>query len=615
MRCRFSGLLTLLFLLTVCAWCRADQDAAVVNLGKEATALAEVADGKVSGTAFCIQASGLFVTNCHVVEEATDGKLSLVLRPGEKNQKVVAARVLRKDKDMDLALLVADAASVRPLELDDSDQLVETLPVMAFGYPFGRELALGDNEYPSVTVSMGHVTALRKHEGELEEIQLDAVLNHGNSGGPVLNAKGQVIGIVVAGIENSGINFAIPVNYLRSLLARVDVVLTPVSVSWERRSAETDFTIQVVSMNKVSPNWEATLSLSAGNGDHRVYTAKSQDGRTFHLRAPLVPEHMDNTLQIYLREPGNAMVCRVKDRSLALEGKPLRLSQIRHIQGGASATVTLTNGSKLTGHITGLETVETHIAGVAVTLDLGRATDVEIKDASPASDSMHYRIILREGNQVITDQPGTIAIEGASTASGASVPVIAGPEPSQPAPKQAPPEHLPVIAGPQPAQKPEPAVKPLPPIKIPNGTFDPHAYTIRIVNLETNDMVYDLVSRKIYATVAGHVPERGNSLTIIDPFTATIRESLFIGSEPDRMAISSDGQYIYIVLDGANAIKRFHIPTRTVDLQFALGAFGIDDMKVPPGHPHILVIAKTRPGLSPRHGGNALIVDGKERPG
>lgn len=70
------------------------------------------------------------------------------------------------------------------------------MPVVAFGYPFGIRLAFKEGEYPNPTVSLGRITALRKSQGTLQAIQINAALHPGNSGGPVLNDKGEVIAIV-----------------------------------------------------------------------------------------------------------------------------------------------------------------------------------------------------------------------------------------------------------------------------------------------------------------------------------------------------------------------------------------------------------------------------------
>jgi len=140
-------------------------------------------------------------------------------------------------------------------------------------------------------------------------------------------------------------------------------------------------------------------------------------------------------------------------------------------------------------------------------------------------------------------------------------------------------------------------------------------FRVRQVQIETNDMVYDRVSKRIYASIPGHVEDIGNTITVINPVTAKIEQSIPIGSEPTRMAISDDGRYLYVLLEGANAIRRLSIPNRKPELQFPKGNVGIEDMKVPPGHPNWLVVAKFNHGLSPRHAGDSLYIDGVERPG
>ena len=176
--------------------------------------------GTGTGSAFCIDPAGVFVTNAHVVA-GVQGVIHLVLNPGEKEQKVLTATVLRTDTDLDLALLqTAGVQHLMALTLGSVNGLVETMPVLAFGYPFGSDLAIGKSEYPNVTVSTGHITALRKEAGILEAIQLDASLNPGNSGGPVLNENGAVIGVAAAGIPGANFNIAIPVSDVAKFLTK-----------------------------------------------------------------------------------------------------------------------------------------------------------------------------------------------------------------------------------------------------------------------------------------------------------------------------------------------------------------------------------------------------------
>lgn len=132
---------------------------------------------------------------------------------------------------------------------------------------------------------------------------------------------------------------------------------------------------------------------------------------------------------------------------------------------------------------------------------------------------------------------------------------------------------------------------------IPMPVAQAQSSTIRTVNLVTNSIIYDPVSQKIYASVPSSVGSNGNSITSVDPVTGTIGPFVFIGSEPNRLAISDNGQYLYVALDGAAALRRFNIPAMTAELQFNLGAdsfFGPyypEDIEVRPGCPQTVAIS------------------------
>src|SRR5262249_11337538 len=140
------------------------------------------------GSAFCVHPSGLFVTNEHVLRGAEGGTVQLVLNSGEKSQRVLSAKVARSTKEPDLALLRVESQDPLPaLPLGTSEGLVELMEVVAFGFPFEDILALSKGEFPAISVNSGSVTSLRRKAGELHLVQVDVVLNPGNSGGPVLD--------------------------------------------------------------------------------------------------------------------------------------------------------------------------------------------------------------------------------------------------------------------------------------------------------------------------------------------------------------------------------------------------------------------------------------------
>src|SRR6202453_4656460 len=213
-----------------------------IAAAKGATAFLVNSEG--SGTAFCISESGLFITCNHVVDGASG--LFIVINPSQKDEKKYPARVLRTFPKSDLAILKVDLDRKVPvLKLGDDSGLFETQQLFAFGYPFGEILANDEKSYPAISVSSGHVTALRRDGDSLEAIQLDASLNPGNSGGPVLDDKCGVVGIVAAGLPGSGINFAISVSVLKKAMNAPLVSVVAPDVTFEKRFEPADFAITV----------------------------------------------------------------------------------------------------------------------------------------------------------------------------------------------------------------------------------------------------------------------------------------------------------------------------------------------------------------------------------
>jgi S1-C subfamily serine protease len=175
------------------------------------------ASQRALGSGFVIDKDGHVVTNYHVVQgaDSIDVRFS--------NQETVSAKVVGTDPSTDLAVLKVDvdAKALTPLTLADSDAVQVGDPVVAIGNPFGLER----------TVTAGIVSALQRHiqspNGfQIDQvIQTDAAINHGNSGGPLLNANGDVIG-VNAQIEsesggNVGIGFAIPIDTVKDVASQL----------------------------------------------------------------------------------------------------------------------------------------------------------------------------------------------------------------------------------------------------------------------------------------------------------------------------------------------------------------------------------------------------------
>jgi putative serine protease PepD len=177
----------------------------------------EVSSPQGQGSGFVYDANGHVLTNQHVVSGASSLRVKLW------SGKTYDAQVIGTDASTDIAVLKISAPSSElfPLALGDSGKLLVGDNVVAIGSPFGLE----------ETVTSGIVSALHREMRSPngfaidDSIQTDAAINHGNSGGPLLNAGGKVIGIN-AQIEsdsggNDGVGFAIPSNTVRSIASQL----------------------------------------------------------------------------------------------------------------------------------------------------------------------------------------------------------------------------------------------------------------------------------------------------------------------------------------------------------------------------------------------------------
>jgi len=164
-------------------------------------------DGKSTGTAFVVNAEGYLLTCAHCVKDA--GKVEVALG-GQSYE----AAVLGTDEPHDLAVLQISAKGLSALPLGNSNAVEVGEEVRAFGFPLAS--VLGAN----VKVTRGTVSGIETKEAQ-KSFQIDAPVNPGNSGGPLVNEKGEVIGVVnakLAGEVVSNVGFAVPINYAKPLL-------------------------------------------------------------------------------------------------------------------------------------------------------------------------------------------------------------------------------------------------------------------------------------------------------------------------------------------------------------------------------------------------------------
>jgi S1-C subfamily serine protease len=165
-----------------------------------------------SGSGFIFSSDGLIFTNCHVVNGAEKIMVSLL------NENEIEASLIGKDPDTDLAILKIYSEGYSVSRLGDAEKLQIGQLVIAIGNPLGYQH----------TVTTGVVSALgrslRSQNGMLVDnvIQSDAALNPGNSGGPMINTEGEVVGVNTAIIQGAqGLSFSVSINTAKEIASQL----------------------------------------------------------------------------------------------------------------------------------------------------------------------------------------------------------------------------------------------------------------------------------------------------------------------------------------------------------------------------------------------------------
>ncbi len=202
-------------------------------------------DGGASGSGFVIQTNGdsvLVATNHHVVaageSDDTDdeenaaavakGNLTVFFRSGrgQNVEQALPGKVIAWEREGNRDLAIVSVKGVKnppkPIVLAADLKLTETMPVLVFGFPRGnidKGLNSAVKGGPAITISKGSISALRRDEhGKISYVQFDSAMTHGNSGGPVVDEQGRLIGVAVAKLGGEIIGFAVPCNELIRML-------------------------------------------------------------------------------------------------------------------------------------------------------------------------------------------------------------------------------------------------------------------------------------------------------------------------------------------------------------------------------------------------------------
>ena len=226
-----------------------------------------------SASGFLVENQTTLVTNYHVVQDA----YRIVACTNNGSNSVEANLLLAYDESADLAILKCDSSlDIHPLNLADSDNAEQGDQVYAVGYPLGLANTLSD----------GVISSRYYDEYGIDTVQVTAAISEGNSGGPLLNEDGQVVGVVCAYYEDGqNLNVGVASNTLLDLL---DEEASPVNIKyWNNRPSlpwEADLEAWAsVTLDNLQGTWVGTYSTGSTStitisGDYGVFTVSGVPG-------------------------------------------------------------------------------------------------------------------------------------------------------------------------------------------------------------------------------------------------------------------------------------------------------------------------------------------------
>jgi hypothetical protein len=361
--------------------------AQLARSAKAAAAVVEVKGRGRLGSAFCIHPSGMFLTNAHLLQ----GEITLVLNPGQETERIYAAGVIRMDKEQDLVLLRADGArDLSALPLGSDAGLEELADVWAFGAA------------PAFSANAATIRSLPPRDARPPRMQLNAALEAGHCGGPVLDRHGKVIGVIV-GVQG-GVSFAIPASSVTAFAARPEVQFEPPLLGPGDLHKPVRFEARVTPVLPSAAPLTVDLALKPANGKEQTYHMQA-DGDMYRVTAvpvPFLPGQL--ALRLGARFEDGTLDATATDRTFKAGDQDVKLSEVRGIRFGEPPQVLLHDSKRLKGALTGLDAVPMRLGGEKLSVSLARAVEVK---CWPATDEVSCTLLVKQGGKEVFRQTVT----------------------------------------------------------------------------------------------------------------------------------------------------------------------------------------------------------------
>jgi hypothetical protein len=311
----------------------------------------------------------------------------------------LAARVLWTDPEWDLALLRAEGArDLASLPIASESDLATLSEVVALGFPLGESLAV-EKGFPAVNVTKGKLVKTQAKNGRPSELEAELSVSPGNSGGPVLDKRGLVVGVIYARRENlatgKGISLAVPVNRLEWFLSRPQITVSPRIVTHGAGASPVKFEARLNSLFPPRDPIEIEMTLASPSGEtHTLPTSRT--GASYAVTAvPFSDAKPPSRVRVTLVSAPGPVTCRVKDAILKRTSREFTsLTQVRrirlqpavelegHFRSHANMGFAPPDSSRIAGPVTGLDAVLASVEEQLPNFDPAEVDEIEVTPVS-----------------------------------------------------------------------------------------------------------------------------------------------------------------------------------------------------------------------------------------
>jgi hypothetical protein len=232
-------------------------------------------------------------------------------------------------------------------------------------------------------------------------------LNPGNSGGPVLNRQGKVVGVVASRLPKAaGVNFAIPVSHVRPFVETAEIEFLPPALRPESLHQPAQFQAKVVAVLPATKPLELELILTS-DGKERAHKMELSEGVYRVTAAAIAVPPAPAGLKAVIRYANGSLTSLVEDRTIKVDGKDVKLNVIRSIALEGKPKVVFADGKSVVGAVSGLNDLEVQLGNQK--LKLGALSPQSIQFESSATvPSVSWGVVARQNGKEVRRLTGTL---------------------------------------------------------------------------------------------------------------------------------------------------------------------------------------------------------------